>query len=77
MILEFLSLNGHGLYVWLSFSIALISCSFIYLRTKKTLKKYEREYLEEFQSLNFFEKKEILKKSKIANQIYATSSKAN
>ena len=47
------------------------------LLLRKTLKKYEREYLEELQSLNFLEKKEILKKSKIANQIYATSSKAN
>ena len=37
-------MNGYGLYVWLSFSIVFISCAVVYHKTKKTLKKYEKEF---------------------------------
>ena len=40
-------MNGYGLYVWLSFSIVFISCAVVYHKTKKTLKKYEKEFLVE------------------------------
>ena len=39
MITDFIAMNGYGLYIWLSFSIVLISCVAVYLKTKKTLKK--------------------------------------
>ncbi len=68
-------MNGYGLFVWLSFGIALISCAILYLKTLKTLKKYEKEFLAEFKDLTIEEKKSILEKSKITNQILATSSR--
>ena len=77
MILKFLSMNGYGLFVWLSFGFVLVLCSLVYFRTKKTLKKYEKEYLEELKTLSYTQKQSILRKSKVAKQIYATSSKAN
>ena len=49
-------MNGYGLYVWMSFSIVLISCAFVYIKTKKTLKKYEQEFLKELQTLTLEEK---------------------
>ena len=77
MILEFLAMNGYGFYVWMSFGIVLISCTLVYVRTKKTLKKYEKEYLKELKSLSYIQQQNIIKKSKVANQIYAISRKAN
>ena len=70
-------MNGYGLYVWLSFSFVCISCTFVYFKTKKTLRKYEQEFLLELQTLSLEEKKEVLENSKVAQQILATSSKAN
>jgi heme exporter protein D len=77
MIIEFISMNGYGLYVWMSFSIVIISCAIVYHRTKKTLKKYEKEFLIELEALSVEEKNRTLKTSKVAQQILATNSKIN
>ena len=77
MIINFISMNGYGLFVWLSFGIVLVSCFVLYLKTRKTLKKYERAFLAEFKTLSEIEKKAVLKKSKITNQILATNSRAD
>ena len=70
-------MNGYGLYVWLSFGVVFISCAVVYLKTKSTLKKYEQEFLAELQALTLEEKTKTLETSKVAQQILATSSKAN
>ena len=70
-------MNGNGWYVWLSFSVVFISCAFVYYKTKKTLKKYEKEFLVELQALSVEEKNKALKSSKVAQQVLATNSKAN
>ena len=77
MITEFIAMNGYGLYVWLSFSIVFISCVVVYLKTKKTLKKYENEFLVELQNLSVEEKNRALENSKVAQQIVAANSKIN
>ena len=77
MILNLISMNGYGLYVWLSFSIVFISCAVVYIKTKKTLKKYEQEFLAELQALTLEEKTKALETSKVAQLILATSSKVN
>ena len=74
---NFITMNGYGLYVWLSFSVVFISCAFVYFKTQKTLKKYEQEFLVELQTLTLEEKKKVLENSKVAQQILATSFKAN
>ena len=74
---NFITMNGYGLYVWLSFSVVFISCIIVYLKTKKTLKKYENEFLAELQTLTSEEKNKALENSKVARQILATSSKVN
>tara|TARA_B100001996_G_C18283061_1_gene447738 strand:+ start:87 stop:299 length:213 start_codon:yes stop_codon:yes gene_type:complete len=68
-------MNGYGLFVWLSFGIVFISCAFLYLKTRKTLKKYEKEFLSELKTLSIEERKAILEKSKITNQILAINSR--
>ena len=77
MISNFITMNGYGLYVWLSFGIVFVSCVVVYFKTKKTLKKYEQEFLAELQILTLEEKNKALEISKVARQILATSSKAN
>ena len=77
MIINFISMNGYGLFVWLSFGIVLVSCAALYLKTKRTLKKYEREFVAELENLSAAERKAVLEKSKITNQILATNSRAN
>jgi heme exporter protein D len=77
MITDFIAMNGYGLYVWLSFSTVFISCAIVYLKTKKTLKKYENEFLVELQNLSAEEKNIVLENSKVAQQILATNSKIN
>jgi len=77
MISNYILMNGHGIYVWLSFSIVFISCAAVYFRTKKTLKKYEQEFLTELQSLTLEEKNNALETSKVARQIFVANSKVN
>ena len=77
MISNFITMNGYGIYVWLSFGIVIISSMFVYFKTKKTLKKYEQEFLAELQTLPLEEKNKTLESSKVAQQILATSFKAN
>ena len=77
MILNLITMNGYGLYVWLSFSIVFISCTVVYFKTKKTLQKYEQEFLLELQALTVEERNKALETSKVAQQILATSFKTN
>ena len=77
MITNLITMNGYGLYVWLSFSVVFISCAVVYFKTRKTLKKYEKEFLTELQALTLEEKNKVLENSKVAQQILTTSSKAN
>ena len=77
MISNFITMDGYGLYVWLSFSVVFISCLVVYFKTKKTLRKYEKEFLKELQALTLEEKNKALENSKVAQQILATSLKTN
>ena len=77
MISNFITMNGYGIYVWLSFSTVFISCAVVYFKTKKTLRKYEQEFLAELQTLTLEEKNKALENSKVAQQILATNSKVN
>ena len=58
MIQNLISMNGYGLFVWASFSITFLVCALVYLRTYKTLKKYEREFAKEINQLSFEQKRE-------------------
>jgi len=77
MISNFITMNGYGLYVWLSFGIVFISCTVVYFKTKKTLRKYEQEFLAELQTLTLEEQNKVVENSRVAQQILATSSKIN
>ena len=76
MIENFILMNGYGLYVWLSFGITFLACGIIYYKTYKTLKKYEKDFIKEFDRLSDSEKKIVLSNSKVASQVLATYNKS-
>jgi heme exporter protein D len=75
MIQNLISMNGYGLVVWASFSITFLVCALVYLRTYKTLKKYEREFAKEINQLSFEQKKTAVENSKIASQVLSSYNK--
>ena len=74
MFFEILSMNGYGIYVWSSFIATFVVCLYFYLKTKKTLKKLEKDFIKETESLSKLEL-ENLKKQKIAREILVSHSK--
>ena len=52
MIQNFISMNGYGFFVWLSFAITFLACGMLYYKTYKTLKKYEKDFAKELDQLS-------------------------
>ena len=75
MITEFINMGGYGFYIWTSFLVVFIFCSLLYYRTKKTLKKYEKEFAKELEKLPVRYKKRIAKSSKVISSILASQNK--
>ena len=76
MIQNFISMNGYGLFVWLSFAVTFLACAMIYYKTYKTLKKYEKDFAKELEQLSVSERKLVLEKSKVASQVLASYNKS-
>ena len=76
MIQNFISMNGYGFFVWLSFAITFLSCGMLYYKTYKTLKKYEKDFAKELDQLSEAERKLVLEKSKVASQFLASYNKS-
>ena len=74
MNLEILLMNGYGIYVWSSFIFTFVVCLYFYLKTKKTLKKLEKDFIKETETLSKIEL-ESLKKQKVAREILVSHSK--
>ena len=76
MIQQFLSMNGYGFFVWLSFATTFLTCVVFYLKTYKTLKKYEKDFAKELEQLSELERKAVLQKSRVASQVLASHNKS-
>tara|TARA_Y100001970_G_C14117993_1_gene794702 strand:- start:802 stop:1032 length:231 start_codon:yes stop_codon:yes gene_type:complete len=72
MIENLISMNGYGLYVWSSFGVITFSCWFLYYKTLKKLRKYEKDLAVIIEKLPIKERQRIAKSSKIANEILTT-----
>ena len=68
-------MDGYGLFVWSSFVITFIVCGIFYYKTRKTLKKYEKEFAKEIENLSAEQKKIVLENSKIASKILSAYNK--
>ena len=76
MIQNFFTMNGYGLYIWMSFSVTILTCTLFYFKTYKTLKKYEKEFANELNKLSVQRREIILKESKVATQVLASYNKS-
>ena len=47
MINDLFLMNGYGIFVWSSFVLTFLACAIVYYKTRKTLKKYEKEFAKE------------------------------
>ena len=75
MSFEIFLMDGYGVYVWSSFGFTLLICLFLYIRTKKTLKKLEKDFIKEAQNLPE-EQFEDIRKQKIAKEILISHSRS-
>ena len=75
MISNLISMNGYGIFVWSSFAITFIVCAAFYFKTRKTLKKYEKEFAKEIEKLSIKQKKIVLEKSKVASKVFSSYNK--
>tara|TARA_B100000929_G_scaffold193544_1_gene153456 strand:+ start:5099 stop:5326 length:228 start_codon:yes stop_codon:yes gene_type:complete len=71
---DIFSMNGYGIYVWSSFLFTFLTCLFLFLKTKKTLRKLEKDFIKEAQTLSD-EQLEGLKKQKVAKEILISHSR--
>ena len=75
MSFEIFLMDGYGVYVWSSFGFTFLVCLFLYIRTKKTLKKLEKDFIKEAQNLPE-EEFEDIRKQKIAREILISHSRS-
>ncbi|MDA9684284.1 heme exporter protein CcmD [Candidatus Pelagibacter bacterium] len=75
MINNLILMGGYGVFVWSSFIITFLACVIFYYKTRKTLKKYEKEFAKEIENLSAEQKKIVLENSKIASKILSAYNK--
>ena len=75
MIRELILMNGYGVFVWSSFIMTFLACVIFYYKTRRTLKKYEKEFAKEIEELSADKKKIVLENSKIASKILSAYNK--
>tara|TARA_B100000287_G_scaffold101606_1_gene93862 strand:- start:577 stop:804 length:228 start_codon:yes stop_codon:yes gene_type:complete len=67
-------MNGYGIYVWSSFLSTFLVCLFLFLRTRKTLKKLEKDFIKETENLSQ-QQFEDFKKQRIVKEILVSHSR--
>ena len=75
MINNLIHMNGYGIFVWSSFIITFLVCGIVYYKTRRTLKKYEKEFAKEIEELTVKQQKAVLKNSKVASRILSSYNK--
>ena len=75
MIQNLILMNGYGLFVWSSFAITFFVCALVFYKTRKTLKKHEKEFVKEINELSAQKRKLAVENSKIASQVLSSYSK--
>ena len=75
MSFEIFLMDGYGIYVWSSFGFTFLVCLILYIRTKRTLKKLEKDFIKEAQNLPE-EQFEDIRKQKIAKEILISHSRS-
>ncbi len=75
MIKNLILMNGYGIFVWSSFLITFLVCGAFYYKTRRTLKKYEKDFAKEIKELSAEKKKLALENSEIASKVLSSFNK--
>ena len=62
---ELIIMDGNGIYVWTSFLLAFGFCVYLYITTKRELKRLEEKFTKELAQLSIERQKELSSKSKV------------
>ena len=65
MIIEFLSMNGYGIFVWSAFIFTFSCCFSLYFLTKKEMKRLEKDFVNKLERLSSKEIKAVKEKKVI------------
>ena len=76
MDIELLVLNGYGQFVWSAFIFTFVGCLFLYIKTKKELRKHEEMFLIEFSQTPVM-KIEVSKQKELSKELLSGSPKFN
>ena len=68
MNLNIFLMDGYGIYVWSAFVFTFLVCLILYFKTRKSLRKLERDFKEEVEKLSA-EQVDDLKVRKISKEI--------
>ena len=68
-------MNGYGIFVWSSFLFTFLVCACVYYKTRKTLRKYEKEFAKEIEELSVEKRKTVLETSKVASKVFSSYNK--
>ena len=75
MVSNLISMNGYGIFVWSAFAITILAFGIFYYKTRKTLKKYEKDFAKEINELSTEKKRIVLENSKVASKVLASYNK--
>ena len=70
--MELIILDGYGQFVWPAFIFTFVSCFFLYLKTKKELKKQEKMFLIEFKQIPV-RKTEVAKQKELLKEVLSSN----
>ena len=70
---NFILMDGYGIFVWSAFIFTFVCCLFVYLKTRKELKKQEKMFSEKVNELPAT-KIAIVQERKVEKQILVKSS---
>ena len=71
--MDFFILDGYGQFVWPAFVFTFVSCFYLYLKTKRELRKQEELFLNEFKQVQTI-KIEVDKRKETRKKILSGSS---
>jgi len=69
---EFLILGGYGQFVWPSFIFTIVTCLFLYLKTKKELQEQEKIFFSKYAQTSVI-KIETTEAKKTAKEVLSSS----
>ena len=69
-------MDGNGIYVWTSFLLAFGFCVYLYITTKRELKRLEEKFTKELAKLSIERQKELSSKSKVFKTFIKSQTKS-